>query len=444
MSTKFIVPSSNPDSIGRFAVSPGTPDQVIELPNVGGVVTLNSQITGGDDLLNVTSSFAVTASYALGGPGVGGGGLSGTQYIYVAANGTDTQNAAELQAAYDAAKLLSPTGTNRITIVAAPGNYNFESTPFVMDTEFIDLVPLSDGSTTKVLLYYSSQSQTIIPGISNIVFNSSDPMGTIVVNTNNALVKGVDVLSKPFIIADYWTESPISFDGSLQIEDCSGGDNSFGSQIAHPTIPDAGTMTGDLWVNFTNCKGRDYSFAASSLPNIAQPNGFYGTLKNCAARDYSFFSTSWVTSSSDVLGNAMDVRATDCKARDYSWGYYCEQQNSTFTKCEGENYSFGYGGAADGEYRWCYAQAYSFGAYGNASGYFFNCRAAEYSFGYGGNCSGRFFNCISNQDSFGANGTLTGKLFYCNQLFTTFPTPTSTGKIVLCIDGNDNIVNETA
>jgi hypothetical protein len=62
--------------------------------------------------------------------------LSGTQYITVYAKGTDIENATELQAAYNTAKTMNPLSTNRITIIAAPGNYNFDSSYFTMDREY--------------------------------------------------------------------------------------------------------------------------------------------------------------------------------------------------------------------------------------------------------------------------------------------------------------------
>jgi hypothetical protein len=80
---------------------------------------------------------------------IGGGGLEGTNYLFVAANGTDAENAAELQAAYDKAKTMSPSEANRITIVAAPGKY-YITEGFEMDTEYIDLVSL-DGNRSIVL-----------------------------------------------------------------------------------------------------------------------------------------------------------------------------------------------------------------------------------------------------------------------------------------------------
>ena len=107
-----------------------------------------------------------------------GGGLEGTQYVFVTANGTDVQNAAELSAAYATAQTMSPSSTKRITIIAAPANYNF-STEFVMSTQYIDLVSL-DGNKS-------------------IVFNGT---ATLRVSANDVFVKGVNVLTKQFKIAN--------------------------------------------------------------------------------------------------------------------------------------------------------------------------------------------------------------------------------------------------
>ena len=106
-------------------------------------------------------------------------GLGGTQYVFVAANGTDLQNAAELQAAYVTAQGMSPSITNRITVIAAPGSYNFSTANFVMNTDYIDLVSL-DGNKS-------------------IVFNGSN---TIEITTNDVFVRGVDVGTLNFTIAN--------------------------------------------------------------------------------------------------------------------------------------------------------------------------------------------------------------------------------------------------
>ena len=255
------------------------------------------------------------------------GGIEGTNYIFVAADGTDVENALALQAAYDEAKTLSPSGTNRITIIAAPGYYNFGTNPFEMDTQFIDLVSL-DGNRS-------------------VIFNSSNANGTISITANFVYVKGVDVLTKNFIIGNGL--------GLLKIENCKGGNNSFGGDATFGSNPLVVSGT------FINCEGGSGSF------------GSYGTA------------------------------------------------SGTFTNCTGGDASFG--------------------TFGTALGTFNNCNSGSSSFGTAGTASGTFNNCIANNNSFGVSGTLSGKLYYCRLIAGAFPTPTGNGKIVLGIDGNDDVIN---
>ena len=104
--------------------------------------------------------------------------LEGTQYVFVKADGTDLDNAAELISAYATAQSMSPSATNRITVIAAPGNYNFYVANFEMNSQYIDLVSL-DGNRS-------------------IVFNGSF---TIEITANDVFVRGVDVGILNFIIA---------------------------------------------------------------------------------------------------------------------------------------------------------------------------------------------------------------------------------------------------
>ena len=184
------------------------------------------------------------------------GGLAGTQYVFVQANGTDVENAIELQAAYDLAKTMSPTSTNRITIVTSPANYNFGSSDFTMDTQYIDLVSL-DGNRS-------------------IVFNGEN---TINITANNVFVKGVDVLAKKFTIGN-----DLNF---LIAENCTGGDLSFGG---------LGTASG----TFTNCTGAWSSFGAEGTAS--------GTFNNCQGGDFSFGGSN--TASGTLSGKLYYCRMT--------------------------------------------------------------------------------------------------------------------------------------
>jgi hypothetical protein len=288
-----------------------------------------------------------------------GGGLSGTQYVYVAADGTDVENAAELQAAYVTAQGMSPSITNRITIIAAPGNYNFSTANFVMSTQYIDLVSL-DGNKS-------------------IVFNGSN---TIEITANDVFVKGVDVGTLNFTIANSLN--------LLRVENCTGGDSSFG---------DGGIASG----TFTNCTGGDSSFGGGG-------GTASGTFNNCTGGKFSFGGGGGTAS-------------------------------GTFNNCTGGNISFGGGGVADGVFNSCTGGENSFGGDGGtASGVFTNCTGGDSSFGGSGTSSGIFTSCVGGEYSFGGNGTLSGFLYYCRLTSGAFETPTGGGKITLGIDGSNAII----
>jgi hypothetical protein len=302
----------------------------------------------------------------------GGGGLSGTNFIYVAADGTDTANATALSAAYTTAKTMSPSATNRITIIAAPGKFNFGSSAFVMDTQYIDLVSL-DGNRS-------------------IIFNSANAGGTISITANDVFVKGVDVLTKNFTI--------ISNLNLLKVENCVGGDYSFGSD---PTFQSLGEIVSGT---FINCQGGLYSFGSNG-------GQLSGTFTNCVGGNNSFGGNGGTTSGT----------FTNCAAGNGSFGYTA---SGTFTNCIGAGGSFGY----------------------TASGTFTNCVGGDISFGLGGGtASGTFINCVAGNNSYGGTGmmfpgTLSGKLYYCILTSGTFITVSDGGRTYYCVDGNGNPNNQ--
>jgi hypothetical protein len=355
-------------------------------------------------------TFSATTLYGDGSnlTGVGGGGISGTQYIFVQANGTDTQNATELQNVYTTAQSMSPSISNRITIVAAPGNYNFGVSAFTMDTQYIDLVSL-DGNRS-------------------IIFNSSNSGGTISVTANDVFIKGVDVLTKNFTIATNLN--------LLKVENCNGGDYSFGGDLS------GGIVVINVSGTFISCEGGEYSFAGGSNPAS-------GVFTNCTAGNYSFGS----------LGGASG-NFTNCKGGDYSFAGDGANASGTFTNCNGGDYSFGTtGGQASGRFVNCTGGLSSFGGGGTANGVFINCQGSDQgsfgglggtasgtftnctgtqeSFGGGGTASGTFTNCTGGLTSFGGGGTLSGKLYYCRLTSGTFQTVSGSGVTRLCIDGSN-------
>jgi hypothetical protein len=409
--------------------------KITELSNV-----LGSQINPSVDVLpivrvgaNSTDKITVEELGTL----FGGGGLEGTQYVFVAANGTDIENAAELQTAYNlavtkATPIVTPTniplsnvtdngggnynmtltnssdasyfstggtydiiinGTSyqvivqgimgnmlflmnltpglsfssftlevttypKVTVIAAPGNYNFENSTFIMDTEYVSLVSL-DGNRS-------------------IIFNSSDSEGTLWLLANNVYLKGVDVQTKSLSVASGLNK--------VIVENCKGGNYSFG-------------FGGNISGTYINCEGGDYSFA--SMPTSSAPVGVYGnsgdplasgTFINCVAGGASF-------------GAAFMVSA---------------EASGIFTNCSSINgSSFGF----------------SFNS-SIASGTFTDCVAGVQSFGAGSGgaiASGVFRRCIAGFLSFAKNALMSGKFYYC-EMSDTFSIPLVPGVALYCIE----------
>jgi hypothetical protein len=212
--------------------------------------------------------------------------LSGSNYLFVKADGTPSQNATELSASYVQAKASSPSATNRIAILASPGKYTFAST-FTLDTQYIDVVSLT--------------------GECDILVTGS---GTIAVTANDVYVRGIDVDTKNFTVVD---NLPL-----LKVKNCKGGDYSFGGQLnpiqgSQPLNP--------ILVNgtFTDCEGGDFSFAGNGMA--------YGTFTNCVGGDSSF-------------GYYCNGIFTNCIAGDFSFGGEMGYIGGTMENCTAGDNSF--------------------------------------------------------------------------------------------------------
>lgn len=283
------------------------------------------------------------------------GGLAGTNYILVSADGTAEENADELQAAYDKAKTLSPSINNRITILLANGYYDFPQ-DFELDEDYIDLVSL-DGNRS-------------------VIFNG---IGTIEILANDVFVKGINVLGKNFTIADDLN--------LLTVENCQGGDFSFG-----------GVASGETEIivsgKFINCQGGDLSFAGNG-----EATGYF---KDCLAGDESF--------------GYLDTSGTfvNCQGGDFAFGF-AGVMNGTFENCTAGLASFGsLGVIIDSEAKRCEATGFSFGyqAVGIVDSVFDTCVAGLGSYGTDYNIvnEGRYYYCRLTEGQF-SEPSLGGFLF---------------------------------
>ena len=327
----------------------------------------------------------------------GGSGLGGTNYVFVQADGTPTENAQELQATYNLAKTMSPSSSNRITVIAAPGEYQFPST-FVMDTEYIDLVSL----TANRDVIFDLQGITDPFQFDNNTFDILDISECLLIDANNVYVKGI---KGKFYLSSEWNDwwgvgedynLPIQVGDDLPnvvVENCIGGPFSFGGDFTF------GSNLINVNGTFTNCIGGFSSFGGG----IAS-----GYFENCKGGNNSF-------GGNNAIGTFIN-----CEAGNGSFGRLTA--SGYFENCKGGDSSFGFGISASGIFKNCEAEPFSFG-------------------GPIITVTGTFINCIANDDSFG--GEIQGKLYRC-QLTNggIFQIVTGPGKIVLGIDGNDDIINQ--
>ena len=367
---------------------------------------------------------------------------------------------------------IKPLKIKRAIVLAAPGYYKF-STDFIMDEDGIDLLCIDDEKS--------------------VIFNGE---GTISITANDVFVKGVDVLDKNFTIADDLN--------LLKIESCKGGAFSFGGDPTFGGTPltvsgtftncvagsysfgtngvASGTFTnctgllgsfgsfGTASGTFVNCKGTIDSFGSGSS-GVAS-----GVFKNCEGADFSFAGFGGTASGTFIdcvgtggsnfgriasgefincrggvfsfgdggFGSVSSGVFTNCVGGDSSFSRF-QIASGVFTNCVGGNFSFAHMGTASGTFINCQSGNNSFGVL--ASGVIINCISGSDSFARSGEASGDFTNCVAGQQSFAFGAALlSGKLYYCRLTSGTFMTNnlTGNGKIVLGIDGNDNIINQTA
>ena len=307
-----------------------------------------------------------------------GGRLAGTQYYYVAGNGTPTENAIELQEAYDLAKTMSPSANNIITVLAAPGEYNFGTGMFLIDTPYINVVSL-DGNRSVIFNYDNGSFPTLI----------SRSYGSIKITANNIYVKGLNTQTKALLV-----ESGLN---NLTMDNCVFGYYSIGGFNENFGFATPANISG----KFNDCEGGDYCFAAGLNSNAS------GTFNNCIANSTGFGSFGGYAS-----GTFNNCKGGFCQSSGNGSGTfnYCrfnggDFENSSpgiFNYCIGQNGSWQY--TVSGTYNYCISGAGSWGSF--------------------------------------TTGAVTGKLNYCKMTVGTFKPVGVGGITRYCLDGNNATNNQ--
>jgi hypothetical protein len=394
----------------------------------------------------------------------GGGGLEGTQYVFVAANGTPLENATELLTKYELAKTKTSqiittsyavsnvaeiggayivlfTNTNdannfnygfnnviinnvsyviNVTNISPSFGLEFTGLPSGLSFTSISLVKTVVVKMTLILApgEYDLNGQQLVvnDNLVNIIsltgnadvklIGVSSFVAAMRIIANNILVKGIEAVGSYILIGDGLN--------NLVVENCKGGAYSFTSWYPNSNI--SGTFNnciggsdsfasygGNLSGTFNNCIGGSNSFS----PMQGQLSG---TFNNCKGDNSSFspmqgniFGTfnNCTGGSNSFTGSGLYGTFENCKAEVAS--FTANSIFAVFNNCEATSNSFT-GFNFNSELNNCKAGFNSFNCYPgeNLSGTFTDCVAGGVSFGGTNNCrvSAKLINCQSGYQSF--------------------------------------------
>ena len=348
------------------------------------------------------------------------GNLATGSYIIVRPSASATTNGTELRNAYAAAKTFTPntlalSATNRATVLLLPSRYDLGTTPLTMDTEFVDLVGLSEEPkhvfiTSQVIL---SDSGTIVQTADNVVIRNVSIDRTGAPAGAGAGRTAAYFPNRTSTAIQSWTS-----DGTLATVASNGHGLQNGDSVR---ITGSGNTSFDGAYIVTRIDDNSFSFAST-----VNSSGAIGTaaerfddtyIENCR---FSGTTDSGMRRSVEYAGTYRR-----CAGSEESFGV-SGIASGTFADCTGGNNSFGGGGGgtASGTFTNCTGGSFSFGGgsfsnIGAASGTFTNCAGGNNSFGGGSfsTASGTFIECtLSNTSSYG--GAFTGTMRRCRFVTT--------------------------
>lgn len=274
-----------------------------------------------------------------------GGGVEGSSYVFVAGNGTASENGTELQAAYTAAKALTPYGnalsnTNRATVVVAPGTYD---TQLIMDAQFVNLVSLDGGSKVAGQVYRSVRIRGLRVEANNVLVRGFENTDT------NSSTGGFHVLGNlPGVVVEKCTGNGFLaldsnlFDGlpntSTYIDCVGNGNRAFANYDANGTYIDCQAFGGEAW-------GQVNSFETTGffVRCTAQGSAF--------GRIYTLGTFIECTADFDAFGSVADGVYFRCVAGARSFGF--TEAGGTFVQCISGSDSFGHLTSLTGLVLWC-------------------------------------------------------------------------------------------
>lgn len=365
------------------------------------------------------------------------GNLATGSYIIVRPSASATTNGTELRNAYAAAKTFTPnslalSATNRATVLLLPGRYDLGTTPLTMDTEFVDLVGLSEEPrhvfiTSQVIV---SDSGTIVQTADNVVIRNVSIDRTGAPAGSGAGRTAAYFPNRTSTAIQSWTSNGTlatvasnghglqngdsvritgsgntSFDGVYTITRID--DNSF----TFPSTVNSSGLIGTATERFDDTYIENCRFSGDSSSGMRQAVEYAGTYRRCVGGGGSFGGTYAGSGSSGAIASGL---FEDCIGGGESFGV--GTASGTFTRCTGGTISFG--GTASGTFTDCSASGNGFAM---ASGTFLRCSASGDGFGAGfSTATGTLTECTwSASSSLGYTGTFTGTMRRCRFVATS-------------------------
>lgn len=366
------------------------------------------------------------------------GNLATGSYIIVRPSASATTNGTELRNAYAAAKTFTPnslalSATNRATVLLLPGRYDLGTTPLTMDTEFVDLVGLSEEPrhvfiTSQVIL---SDSGTIVQTADNVTIRNVSIDRTGSPAGSGAGRTAAYFPNRTSTAIQSWTSNgttaTVASNGhGLQNGDSvritGSGDTSFdgaytitridNNSFTFPSTVNSSGLIGTVTERFDDTYIENCRFSGTTDSGMRGATEYAGTYRRCVGGGGSFGGTYAGSGSSGAIASGL---FEDCIGGGESFGV--GTASGTFTRCTGGTISFG--GTASGTFTDCSASGSGFAI---ASGTFLRCSASGAGFGSDfSTATGTLTDCTwTTSSSLGYPGTFTGIMRRC-RFVTTGP-----------------------
>jgi len=282
-----------------------------------------------DGTLTANSNLTVLSTITLGDEARSNWPFNGYKCVVVPEGSNDVHRGNNLRAAYSTAAILSPSSTNRATVILPPGNYNLNGTDLSLASNYVDLVGLVPCQMTARKTFTDSTGMEHTKTVANVqcpvrIFGAAVSQSAGDVHIESVIISNYapSVASTNTLLRHVATtlmSSDISYLG--EYVDCTGGDRSFGYDSGDNGIVAGGT--------FIDCVAGSSSFGSRNADGATAS----GTFIDCTAGNASF--------GGENSGEASGV----------------------FIRCVGGDYCFaGDGGTASGTFIDCTAGTYSFGS----------------------------------------------------------------------------------